>query len=132
VGNCGIDYVKKVNETVAQIFETVYPNDDMSFESLHQLYILHRCIAEDETFVGKNEEKVRKHLERAGECAEKSLNLKAHALSHPLVFGWQVEESPQNNKQIVEQFQEELSWECFDLYREREWFINLTKEFINR
>ena len=41
VGNCGIDYVKKVNETVAQIFETVYPNDDMSFESLHQLYVLH-------------------------------------------------------------------------------------------
>ena len=127
VGDHNIDYVKKVNETVAQIFETVYPDDDMSFESLYQLYLLHRCIAEDEMLLGKNEAVVRKHLERACECAKKSLNLKAHALSHPLVFGWRIEGSPQNNKQIVEQFREELLWECFDLYREREWFVNLLK-----
>lgn len=29
------------------MFEMAYLNDDMGYESLGQLYMLHRCIAED-------------------------------------------------------------------------------------
>lgn len=67
------------------MFEVAYPNDDMSYESLQQLCILHRCIAEDEVSLGNDEAIIRKHLTRAVELAAKSANVKAHSLAHPLV-----------------------------------------------
>lgn len=104
----GEDYVQKVNKSVAGIFETVFPQDDMGYESLEHLCILHRCIAEDETSLGKDEAVVRKHLTRAAECALKSMDVKAHTLTHPLVYGWKIADAPTDNMRVVKALREEM------------------------
>ena len=125
------DYVQKVSMAVANMFEAAYPNDDMSYESLGQLCTLHRCIAEDEAAIGKDEAAIRKHLSRAVECAVKSASVKAHALTHPLVYAWHVADAPEDNKQLVRNLRSELMWECFDEYRSKEWFISLVAQLEN-
>lgn len=124
----GEDYVQKVSLAVANMFEVAYPNDDMDYESLQKLCILHRCIAEDETLCANDEAIIRKHLTRAVECALKSINVTAHKLTHPLVYGWQVADTPNDNMQIVRMLLEEMHWECFDGYKQKEWFTALIKK----
>lgn len=121
----GDDYVQKVNKAVVSMFEVAYPNDDMGYESLQHLCILHRCIAEDETTLGNNEDVVKKHLTRAVECAVKSTTVKAHSLIHPLLYGWKVADAPSDNMQIVRTLGDELTWQCFDEYRNKDWFAEL-------
>ena len=125
VKHYGNDYVQKVNKVVAAIFETIYPNDDMSFEFLQHLCTLHRCIAEDENSLEKNENVVKKHLTRAVECAIKSATVKNHELTHPLVYGWKIVDAPSDNTQIVRILKNELIRECFSAYQNKEWFIAL-------
>lgn len=124
----GDDYVNKVNKAVAGMFEVAYSNDDMEYESLQQLCILHRCIAEGETSLDSDEAVVKKHLTRAVECATKSANVKSHILTHPLVYGWTIADAPSDNMQIVRTLREELNWSCFDAYKQKDWFIELTKK----
>lgn len=121
----GGDYVQKVNKAVADIYEIMFPDDDMGYESLQHLCILHRCIAEDETTLGRDEEIVRKHLTRAVECAVKSVNIKAHVLTHPLVYGWQIADAPTDNKQLIRTLKEEMMWQCYEAYRNKPWFTEL-------
>ncbi|MBR5870263.1 MAG: helix-turn-helix transcriptional regulator [Clostridia bacterium] len=121
----GVDYVQKVNLAVANIFELVFEGDDMGYESLQHLCILHRCIAEDETSLGKDEAIVRRHLTRAVECAVKSVDIKAHILTHPLVYGWQIADAPSDNKQMVRALREEMMWQCYEIYRDQSWFTAL-------
>ena len=127
----GEDYVQKVSKAVVDIFEVAYPNDDMSYESLGQLCTLHRCIAEDEVSLGKDEAVIRKHLSRAVECAVKSRTVKAHELTHPLVYGWKVSDAPSDNMQLVRNLRSELMWECFDEFRSKEWFMSLVAQLEN-
>lgn len=56
------DYVYKVNKAVVSLFEDTYTNDDMGYESLQQLCILHRCLAEDEVSFGNDESIVKSIL----------------------------------------------------------------------
>ena len=127
----GEDYVQKVDKAVADIYETVFPEDDMGFETLQHLCILHQCVAEDETVLGKDEAIIRKHLSRAVECAVKSRTVKAHELTHPLVYGWKVADGPSDNMQLVRNLRSELMWECFDEYRSKDWFIGLVSQLEN-
>lgn len=127
----GEDYVQKVSMAVVNMFEAAYSNDDMSYESLGQLCTLHRCIAEDEASIGKDEAVIRKHLSRAVECAVKSTTVTAHELTHPLVYGWYVADAPEDNKQLVRNLRAELVWECFDAYRNKDWFVELLARLDN-
>ena len=97
----------------------------MGYKTLQHLCILHRCIAEDETALGKDEAVVRKHLTRAVECAVKSVNIQAHVLTHPLVYGWQIADAPMDNKQLIRTLREEMMWQCYETYRETSWFADL-------
>lgn len=124
----GKDYVQRVSMAVANLFELVFPNDDMSFESLGQLCTLHRCIAEDEAFLGKDEAVVRTHLSRAVACAVKSMGVKAHELTHPLVYGWKIADAPSDNKQIIRTLGDELTWKCFEAYRNTDWYLELAEK----
>ena len=127
----GEDYVQKVSKAVVDLFESAYPNDDMSYESLGQLCTLHRCIAEDETSIGKDVAVIRKHLSRAVECAVKSTAVKEHELTHPLVYGWKVTNAPTDNKQLVRKLKGELRWECFDEYKNEDWCVSLVSQLEN-
>ena len=121
----GTEYVQAVSKAVTQMYELVFPNDDMGFEDLQRMCMEHRSIAEDEIALKKNEEVIKHHLTRALECAEKSVSVKDHALKYPLVMGWHVYDAPSDNKQVVRLLKEELDWECFDEYRDKEWFMDI-------
>lgn len=123
----GDDYVDKVNKAVVSMFEVAYPNDDMGYETLQHLCILHRCIAEDEISLGNDETVVKKHLTRAVECALKSVSVKSHSLTHPLVCGWKIADAPSDNMQIVRTLSTELNGDCFDAYKQKDWFAELTR-----
>ena len=113
----------------------IYKNDDMSFESLHMLYLIHVQIVEKEIQTANCEAVVRKHLERAYECAEKATKVKAHQLTHPLLFGWEVQDAPSNNLRILKRFQSELERDYLCAYRDREWLQNLQekcKEYLKQ
>lgn len=124
----GVDYLQKVEKAVADMFEVAYPNDDMPYESLLHLCILHRSIAEDETTLGNDEAIVKKHLTRAVECSIKSVGIKSHKLSSPLVCGWKVYDAPNENLEIVSGLKKVLKMDCFNKYRQTDWFVELLKK----
>ena len=121
----GTEYVQAVSKAVTRMYELVFADDDMNFEDLQRLCMEHRSIAEDETTLGNNEKVVRYHLTRALACAQKSVCVKEHEVSSPLVKGWHVCDAPSDNKQVVRQLLEEVSWNCFDEYRSKEWYLDM-------
>lgn len=121
----GTKYVQSLSKAVTQMYELVFPNDDMGFEDLKRMCVEHRRIAEDEIALSNNEEVIKHHLTRALECAEKSVSVKDHDLNYPLVMGWHIYDAPSDNKQVVRLLKKELAWECFNEYRNKDWFIDL-------
>ena len=121
-------YVQRVNLAVVQILEAAYPNDDMAYETLEHLCLLHRCIAQDEIGLTNEESTVQHHLTRAVECAVKSSEIRAHTLSCPLLHGWAIEDAPSENLQIVSELNQKLTNEIFERYCEKHWFKKLQEE----
>ncbi len=127
----GLEYTHSADKAIAAIYELVFPNLDMGFEDLQRLCMQYRSIAEDEISLGKDEDVIKNNLTRAVECALKSMSVKEHQLVHPLVKGWTVYDAPEENKQIVSILRSELEWQCFDEYRNKEWFIELLGRLNN-
>lgn len=121
----GAAYVQAVNKAVTQIYDSFFQNDDMGFEDLKRICLVHRSIAEDEISLTKDEDVIKYHLTRAFECAEKSISVKEHDLKAPLVMNWHVYDTPDDNKQIVRHLKKELSWDCFSEYRNKDWFVEI-------
>lgn len=121
----GTELIREIDKAVAQIYEIVYPNDDMSFEALRNMCNQHRSLAEEEIGLSNNEETVRYHLQRATECAVKSVTVTEHMLTHPLVYGWQIQSAPSDKCQVVHMLKRQLDWECFAAYKDSEWFRNI-------
>lgn len=121
-------YKQSCLEAVAKVFEAVYQNDDMGFEQLQHLYELHLGSAEHEAQCGKNEEIVRRHLERAAECCDKSVRIKPHSLTHPMLYGWRVEDAPSDVTPYLKRMNEALSNVVYDGFRSSEWFQALEKK----
>ena len=110
---------------IAKLYETVYKNDDMSFESLQMLYLTHMQIVEMEIQAKNCETVVRKHLERAYECAAKAAFVTEHKLTHPLLFGWKIQAAPSDNFRMLEWFQSELEKDYLSEYRNADWLLDL-------
>lgn len=121
----GNAYKQRCFEAVAKIFETVYQNDDMGFEQLQHLYNLHQGIAGYEADSGKNEDTVRRHLERAMECCEKSALVKNHTLAHPMLYGWRIADAPNDNIMNLKLMKKALAEKTYDGFRSCEWFQKL-------
>ena len=100
----------------------------MGFESLRQLYWMHKRIAEMEIVLDEDEDTIRAHLERAAECVIKSVAVEEHELSHPLLCGWLVQTAPEDNTQWVRLLQKDLRHHCFDSYRNAPWFIAIVQK----
>ncbi|MBO5023384.1 MAG: helix-turn-helix domain-containing protein [Clostridia bacterium] len=121
----GTKYVQAVSKAVTQLYELVFPNDDMGFEDLMRMCMEYRSIAEDEISLIKNEEVIKYYLTRALACAEKSVSVKEHDLDYPLVKGWHIYDAPSDNKQVVRLLKKELLWNCFDEHRDKDWFVDI-------
>lgn len=114
--------------TVSQLYETVYKNDDMSFESLQMLYLTHIQIVEQEIHAEKCEAVIRKHLERAFECAVKASSVTEHKLTLPLLFGWKVQPAPSDNLRILRLLQTEFEKDYLCMYKDTSWLQNLKQQ----
>ncbi len=121
-------YAQAVFESLTKLYEIVYPCDDMDFESLEKLCMMHRMCAEDEANGKRDEAVIQKHLTRAMQCAKRSLTITAHTLTHPLVKDRKIADAPANDKKIVLTLQKELQWSCFDAYRHTDWFSVIENE----
>lgn len=124
----GRAYVQAVDRAVTKIYEIVYPGDDMGFEDLRLMCMMHSSIAQDELLTGNDEGTVKHELTRALECAEKSVSVREHKLAHPLVRNWSVQSAPSDNMQIVRFLKNKLAEACFDCCREKEWFGGLEQK----
>ncbi len=124
-------YVKNIYLTVTKIFELVFPNNDMSYEYLRYLCGLYLNNAQYEIFSSNDESLIKKYITRAIECALKTVNIKAHTLTHPLFFGWQVEDAPTDNMQVVRATKEDFKYHAYDAYRNQDWFIELLAQLDN-
>ena len=113
---------------IAKLYETVYKNDDMSFESLQMLYLTHMQIVEMEIQAKNCETVVRKHLERAYECAAKAAFVTEHKLSHPLLFGWEIQAAPSDSFRMLNWFQNELKKDYLCKYKNADWLLDLQKK----
>lgn len=121
-----------VYKTIADIYDAVYKNDDMSFESLRLMVFTHENIAELEVECGGDAEVVREHLERSFELAVKAANVEEHDLDIPLLYGWHISASPTDSKQCVALLKNEyLTDKRFDAYRDEEWFKALEEKVSN-
>jgi len=129
--NLGKDYAKNIYLTVTKIFELVYPNDDMGFETLRCLCGLHQNNAEFEISSSNDEILVKKHITRAVECAIKSVSIESHDLTHPLLFGWHIDEAPSNKTQIVKDLRRTFEHITYDEYRNKIWFVELLRKLAN-
>ena len=118
-------YEQSVLETVTKIFETVYRNDDMGFEELKKLAHMHLRIARYEAQTTKHTDIIRGHLERAKVLAEKSLTVREHTLSAPMIDGWHINAAPSDHKRICCFVRKELHDACFDAYKEEPWFLEI-------
>lgn len=127
----GEAYKREVDKAIAAVYELVFPDGDMGFEDLQRMCVQYRSIAEGEIAFSNDESVVKHYLTRAVECALKSVNVKAHKLTHPLVRGWQVYDAPADNEQVVRLLKKELSWDCFNVYRVKDWFVDLENK-LNR
>ena len=112
-------------ETVAKLYEVLYQNDDMTFECLQHLYIMHREIAELEISLMNDENTVNTHLERALTCVKKSVSVREHERAIPMLMGWHIQAAPSDNKQCVRQMQADLEHECFGGYKTTPWFTEI-------
>ena len=118
-----------VYKTISAIYDAVYKNDDMSFESMRLMMFMHENIAELEVECCGDAEVVRMHLERAFDLAVKSASIKEHELGLPLLYGWPISASPTDNKQCIDLFKNKyLTDKCFDAYRGNEWFKALEEK----
>ena len=121
----GNSYKQDCLAIVARLFEAVYPNDDMGVEQLQHLCNLHQEIAAREAEGGKNEETVRRHLERAMECCEKAALVKDHTLTHPMLYGWRIADAPEVPTMQLKLMKETLAENVYDAFRSCEWFQKL-------
>ena len=124
----GKQYKQDAYKTLAKLYEVLYPNADMSFESLAMLVVMHRRISELEIELGNAEDVISKHLAVAAEYAIKSVNVEAHDLKYPLLYGWQVQDAPSDNKQCVRRLKKALADSKWDAYRNKEWFKNAVEK----
>ena len=119
---------KETFETVAKLYEVLYQNDDMDFESLQHLYLMYREIARFEITLANEEDTVKTHLKRAFACVKKSMSVQEHDLTLPMLSGWHIQAAPSDNKQWVRLMQADLEHECFDGYRDTNWFAEIQRQ----
>lgn len=121
----GSAYTQAIDKAVASMYELVFPDYDMGFEDLKRMCVQYRSIAEGEIALGGDEYTIKSYLTRALKCAEKSINIKEHELTHPLVKGWKIYDAPSDNKQVVRLLMNELTWDCFTEYKNKDWFVQI-------
>lgn len=116
-------YAKKLFETMSAVYETLYPHDDMSYQTMKKLAYMHINIALGEMQTDKDDTVICHHLKRAVDLAEKSLKIKEHHLTAPMVAGWKVSARPTDQLQIARMVRGTMESADFDVLRTKDWFV---------
>ena len=120
----GTRYGRELFKTVSAVYETLYPYDDMSYPTIKKLAYMHIHIALDEMQTDKDETVICLHLKRSVDLAEKSLQIKEHDLTAPMVAGWKVTAPPSDKLQIARMIRKKIESADFDVFRTKDWFVN--------
>ncbi|MBO4355790.1 MAG: helix-turn-helix transcriptional regulator [Clostridia bacterium] len=126
--NISDDYKQRCFITVAQIYEALYKNNDMGFEQFNHLCNLHQGIAKYEAMKKGNEDIIKYHLEKAADFCKKSMSIKEHRLTHPMLYGWQIQNTPSDNKLNIRHFTVHLQNTVYEPYRQADWFIKIDND----
>ena len=116
-------YGQKLFKTVSAVYEALYPHDDMSYGTMKKLAYMHINIALDEMQTDKDDKVICHHLKRAVDLAEKSLKIKEHHLTAPMVAGWKVSATPTDQLQIARMIRGKMESADFDALRTKDWFV---------
>lgn len=82
-------------------------------------------IAEYEAIKNGDESIIKYHLERAFECYKKSMDVKAHVLRHPMLYGWRISDAPGDNKINMRFLSERIKQSIYEAYRNNDWFVKI-------
>lgn len=77
----------KACEIVATIYEVVYQNDDMGYDSFYELCSLYAMMIKLHDKIVGEDDKVNYWKDRIMELAKNASNIEAHELNHPLMRG---------------------------------------------
>lgn len=110
-------------QAVIGMYESVYRDHDMPFETTRNLYNLYILRAEYFTGCG-NETATKDYLERACAIAKMSSSIREHVLQTPILYGWHIADTP-NPSLIMDLFSKEILNPCYEKYVERTWFEGL-------
>lgn len=116
-------YGQELFKTVSAVYETLYPHDDMSYGTMKKLAYMHINIALDEIQTEKNDAVISHHLKRAIDLTERSVLIKEHHLSAPMVAGWKVTATPTDKLQIARLIRGKMESADFDVLRTKDWFV---------
>ncbi|MBQ8403835.1 MAG: helix-turn-helix transcriptional regulator [Clostridia bacterium] len=116
-------YAQSLFKAISEIYETLYLNDDMSYETMKKLAYMHINIALDEIQTDKNDFAICQHIKRSVDLAEKSVQIKEHYLTAPMVAGWKVTASPSDKLQIARMIRRKMESTDFDALRTKDWFV---------
>ena len=119
----GTRYGQELFKTVSAVYETLYPQDDMSYGTMKKLTYMHINIALDEMQTDKNDVVICHHLKRSIDLVEKSVQIKEHDLTAPMVAGWKVTASPSEHLQIARMVRRKMESTEFDAFRAKDWFV---------
>jgi hypothetical protein len=96
----------------------------MSYGTMKKLAYMHINIAFDEMQTDQDDIVISHHLKRAVDLAEKSLQIKEHHLTAPMVAGWKVTATPTDQLQIARMIRGKMESSDFDVLRTKDWFVN--------
>lgn len=97
---CTVEDKIKACETVASIYEAVYQNDDMGYDSIYELCVLYLMMIQMDMKENGESDRTKCLKERVRALAHKASKIEAHELTHPLMKGVMV--SNCNNSRIEE------------------------------
>ena len=84
---------------------------------------MHINIALDEMQTDKNDVAICHHIKRSIDLVEKSVQIKEHDLTAPMVAGWKVTATPTDKLQIARMIRAKMESADFDALRTKDWFI---------
>lgn len=119
------EFTLDMYQRVLQVFEAIYTPNDMDFETAALVVCMRSRLAEIESTLGRNEETIRSQLTRAADTALLSTTLQEHLSYAPLHYKQLVQAPPSDPTRIVSRLQYTLQKECFDIYRNTDWFKTL-------
>ena len=121
----GMEFILDMYRRVLQVFEAIYPTNDMDFDTATLVVCMRSRLAEIQATLEYDEEAIRSQLTKATETALLAMTAQEHLSHAPLLYKQHIQTAPYDCTRLVRQLQCIFQKECFDVYHNMEWFKTL-------